>query len=57
MKRLVTLSVAAVMLGATLRGQGPAPPRRDQAIELLAADAASLPTEFNADVLIRLSAL
>jgi hypothetical protein len=51
------VSVVALVLGVTLQGQTPALPHRDQVIELLAADAASLPPEFNADVLLRLSAL
>jgi hypothetical protein len=36
---------------------GQSPPRRDQAIEQLVADAASVPPEFEADVLLRISAL
>ena len=53
-----SLSSRVAHIGALLRGtEGRIPPRRDQAIELLAADAASLPPEFNADVLLRLSAL
>jgi hypothetical protein len=56
-------SAAAVLylvlaLGATAdgRGQGSAP-RRDDAIQLLASDAASLPPEFEADALLRISGL
>jgi hypothetical protein len=47
----------ALMIGveATVDGQGP--PRRDQTIEQLVADAASVPPEFEADVLLRASAL
>jgi hypothetical protein len=37
--------------------QGQSPPRRDQAIEVLVADAASVPPEFEADVLLRISGL
>jgi hypothetical protein len=57
MKLLASLSVAGLVLGATLHGQSSAPPQRDQTIALLAADAASLPPEFNADVLLRLASL
>lgn len=56
MKLAACVLAAATVLGATLRGQGPSTPRRDPAIEILAADAASLPPEFNADILLRLSA-
>jgi hypothetical protein len=47
-----------VALGATAdgRAQGLAP-RRDEAIQLLASDAASLPPEFEADALLRISGL
>ena len=47
---------AAIVLGAALHAQTASqPPRHDPAIELLVGDAGSLPPEFNADVLIRLS--
>lgn len=46
-----------IVFGAGLRGQGQKPTRRDPAIEFLQADAASVPPEFEADVLIRLSQL
>jgi hypothetical protein len=55
--KAVCVCAAAFALGAVLHAQGPRPPRHDPAIEILAADAASLPPEFNADVLIRLSTL
>jgi len=61
MRRAFCLLCATVVFGAVLRGQGPSaapsPPRRDQAIEQLAADAASVPAEFEADVLLRISQL
>ena len=37
--------------------QGGLPPRRDSSIEMLVADAASLPPEFEADALLRISQL
>ena len=46
-----------VVLGATALGQSPYVPRRDQTIELLVADAASLAPEFEADALLRISSL
>jgi hypothetical protein len=46
--------LAAVVLGGSVRAQEP--PRRDPGIEILAADAASVPPELEADVLIRLAA-
>ena len=57
--RLTTcVLTAALVLWATASGRGQAPPhRRDDAIQQLAADAASLPPEFEADVLLRLSGL
>ena len=55
MRRTIGVVCAAIVLGATLRAQGSSPPRRDPAIEDLAADAASVPPEFDADVLIRLA--
>jgi hypothetical protein len=45
-----------MVLGAAMRAQDQKP-RRDQAIEFLEADAGSVPPEFEADVLIRLSQL
>jgi hypothetical protein len=48
---------AAMMLGTAFQAQDQPAPRRDPAIELVVADAASLAPEFNADVLIRVSAL
>jgi hypothetical protein len=48
---------AAMMLGTAFQAQDQPVPRRDPAIELVVADAASLAPEFNADVLIRVSAL
>jgi hypothetical protein len=47
----------ALMLGVEAAVDGQSPPRRDQTIEQLVADAASVPPEFEADVLLRLSAL
>jgi hypothetical protein len=57
MKGAATLACAVIALGTTLLGQGQYMPRRDQAIELLQADAASAPPEFEADILLRLSSL
>jgi len=57
MRRATCVLCATILLGAVLRGQGPGAPRRDPAIELLAADAASVPPEFEADVLLRISQL
>ena len=57
MKRAASLACAVIAFGATLLGQGQYMPRRDQAIELLQADAASVPPEFEADILLRLSSL
>jgi hypothetical protein len=59
MKLLAGLSLGAfVFVAAPGAQEGPvSPPRRDTAIEQLVNDAGSLPPEFNADVLIRLSQL
>src|SRR3978361_1364050 len=61
MRPALALVCAALGLGAALHAQGPgethAPPRRDFAIESLVADAAIIPPEFGADVLIRISSL
>jgi hypothetical protein len=51
------LGCAAVIVGAVLQAQDQLAPRRDPAIELVVADAASLAAEFDADVLIRVSGL
>src|ERR1700759_2885372 len=59
MKLVAGLSLGAFVFVVALGAQeGPAsPPRRDTIIEQLVNDAGSLPPEFNADVLIRLSQL
>ncbi|HEX3645385.1 MAG TPA: hypothetical protein VHT95_07240, partial [Vicinamibacterales bacterium] len=53
--RVCGVLCAIAGLEAALHGQSP--PRRDPAIEALAADAASVPPEFEADVLLRISGL
>jgi hypothetical protein len=57
MRRTACVCCAVMVLVAALQGQDQKPPRRDQAIEFLQADAASLAPEFEADVLIHLSQL
>jgi hypothetical protein len=57
MRRAASLACASIAFGAVLHAQGQYMPRRDQAIELLQADAASVPAEFEADILLRLSGL
>ena len=52
-----TLACAAIVSGTTLPGQGRFLPRRDQSIEIIQADAASVPPEFEADILLKLSSL
>src|SRR3954454_2796813 len=52
-----SLCCAAIVLGATLHGQERAPRRRDDAIQMIVADAGSTPPEFNADILIRVSSM
>src|SRR5580765_6336876 len=47
----------ALTIGVEAAVDGQGPPRRDQTIEQLVADAASVPPEFEADVLLRVSAL
>ena len=49
--------VVALIIGVEATVDGQSPPRRDQTIEQLVADAASVPPEFEADVLLRVSAL
>jgi hypothetical protein len=56
MRRAARVCCATLMLAVTLEGQDQRP-RHDAAIEFLEADAASLPPEFESDVLIRLSQL
>jgi hypothetical protein len=56
MPRAAYLVCAAIVFGAALEGQGQSPSRRDPAIERLAADAAAVPPEFEADALMRLAA-
>jgi hypothetical protein len=56
MRRAACVCCATLMLVVTVEGQDQRP-RHDAAIELLEADAASLPPEFEADVLVRLSQL
>src|SRR6185295_6236192 len=57
MRRATCVLCLTILLGAVLPGQGPGAPRRDPAIDQLAADAASVPPEFEADVLLRISQL
>jgi hypothetical protein len=57
MRRAICLLCAALTLGTTVDAQDRAPARRDQAIELLVADAASLAPEFEADALLKISSL
>ena len=57
MRRAAAFACASIVFGVTLLAQGQFLPRRDQAIELLQADAASVPAEFEADILLRLSSL
>ena len=58
MKRaLCVCGVLSMIAGLEPAVQGQSPPRRDQTIELLVADAASVPPEFEADVLLRISSL
>src|SRR3982074_1984269 len=57
MRRAACVCCATIALGGGLQGQDLSPGRRDPAIELLQADAASVPPEFEADVLLRLSQL
>jgi hypothetical protein len=57
MRRAACVCCATIALGVALQGQDQGPGRRDPTIELLQADAASVPPEFEADVLIRLSQL
>lgn len=57
MRRAALLACAAAVSGATLFGQSQYVPKRDQTIELIQADAASVPPEFEADVLLKLSSL
>lgn len=47
----------AVVTGAAVPRQEHYLPKRDQAIELIQADAASVPAEFEADILLKLSSL
>ena len=54
---LVVCGVLCAIAGLEAALQGQSPPRRDQTIELLAADASSVPPEFEADVLLRISSL
>src|SRR4051812_40081424 len=56
MRRAACVGCLTLMLVTTVASQD-ARPRHDAAIELLEADAASVPPEFQADVLIRLSQL
>ena len=56
MRRAACVCCAILMLVVTVEGQDQRP-RHDTAVEILEADAASLPPEFEADVLIRLSQL
>jgi hypothetical protein len=60
MRRALTfcsLVGATIVSGSTLLGQERYLPKRDQTIELLQADAASVPPEFEADILLKLSSL
>jgi len=61
MRRAFAVMCAALGLGAALHAQGQGElrtaARRDFAIEALVADAAIIPPEFGADVLIRISSL
>jgi hypothetical protein len=56
-RALCVCGVLCAIAGLEAALQGQSPPRRDQTIELLVADAASLPPEFEADVLLRISSL
>jgi hypothetical protein len=56
MRRTACICCAAILLAATLHGQE-RQARRDPTIESLQSDAGSVPPEFEADVLIRLSQL
>jgi hypothetical protein len=56
MRRAACVCCVTLMLVVTVEGQDQRP-HRDAAIEFLEADAESLPPEFEADVLIRLSQL
>jgi hypothetical protein len=56
MRRAAVLACAVLLCGATaLEGQGPAAQQRDRTIENVVADAASVPPEFEADALLKLS--
>src|SRR6185436_7893853 len=56
--RLVPAALCiAFVVGTAGASRGQNPPRRDQTIENLIADAASLPPEFEADVLLRISSM
>ena len=57
MRHAAMTLAAAVMLAAAVQAQDTLPPRRDATIEMLVADAASLPPEFEADALLRISQL
>jgi len=58
LKRALSIcGVLCAIAGVDAALQGQSPPRRDQTIELLVADAASVPPEFEADVLLRVSSL
>ena len=57
MRRAAALAGAVIVAGGTLIAQGQYVARRDQTIELIQADAASTPPEFEADILLRLSSL
>ena len=58
MKRaLLVCGVLGAIAGFEAALQGQSPPRRDQTIELLVADAASVPPEFEADLLLQISSL
>jgi hypothetical protein len=54
---LCVCGVLCAIAGSEAALQSQSPGRRDQAIELLVADAASVPPEFEADVLLRISSL
>src|SRR3954465_4157638 len=57
MRRALCVCWTMLVLGSPLHPQDQTRPRRDEAIEFLQADAATVPPEFEADVLIRLSQL